>query len=229
MSTPHSPLEQGPRRTPGAGPFDRTRTATGIGPQTHCQLFSESSEPGMHPPGQIYAQQPLRPPYPNPASFPPPRTNYAKVVALVALALAPVSVLFLVMAWLYNSHATTTVVGDASTSEAVGAVCSPGTLGHPSQRDAPTFQGATDAAVCTAKVIAFPEAPDPSERWGPVWFIQFASPSAARNEAGTESLLGATAIGTIGGKNVVFVAPDDWTGVSLEPLAQFGFTIRPGR
>lgn len=206
-------------RTSPMAPIDRSSVH---GSQMNSQPISAPSAP-TYLPGRIQS------PYPQPPPLPPARRNLAKVVALVALALIPVAVFLLVAAWLFNSHTTTTAGSEASTSEAIAAVCSPGTFGHPSQQDAPAFPGATDVAECTAKLSALPDAPVASERYGPIWIVEFASPGAARSEAGTESLLGATAIGTIGSKNVIFVAPGDSTGASVQPLAQFGFIIRPGR
>jgi hypothetical protein len=147
----------------------------------------------------------------------------------VALALLAVGMLVLVVVGLHISGSTTTPGGGIATSAPVTAVCKPGSYTRPSQRDAPPFQGATDVAVCKAKISAFPEAPVPSERNGPIWIVQFPSLGAARKDSAIENFLGATAIATIGEKNVLFVAPADWTGAALEPLTQFGFVITPAR
>jgi hypothetical protein len=171
----------------------------------------------------------FQPPYPYMPPLPTSGRNYAKVVALVALALLAVGVLVLVVVGLHISGSTTTPGGAIATSAPVAAVCKPGSYKRPSQRDGPTFQGATDLAVCTATVAAFPDAPVPSERYGPIWIVEFPSLGAARNEAMAERFVGATAIATIGEKNVLFVATADWAGAALEPLAQFGFTITPAR
>lgn len=196
------------------------------GSQAVSQAFPQPPAPRMYPQGRF------EPPYPYPPPLPPPGRNYAKVVALVAIALLAVGVLVLVVLGLHISGSATTPGGGMATSAPVVAVCKPGSYGRPSQRYAPTFQGATDVAVCMGKLPWTTDDPvaegfDPSDRYGPIWIVQFSSLAAARNEATTDNLAGATTIGTVDGRTVLFFAPADWTGASLEPLAQFGFTVTP--
>jgi hypothetical protein len=229
MNSQDRPLHQGYGRTPPAG-LIYTANLAPRGVQMNSQPISQPPTPSYVPPGHMYAQGRLQSPYPNPS----PRRNYAKVVALVALALSAVGLLVigllvLVVVGVQRSNRLNTDVAEAVASVAVAAVCQPGSYGHARQRDAPTFQGATDTAVCTAKVSALLEAPVPTERYGPIWIAEFSSSRAARDEATRENLVGATAIATIDGKAVLAVAPADWAGVSLEPLAQFGFVITPTR
>lgn len=222
MTTQDRPFGQGQWRTPPNGPLDDARPVSTPGPQ-NPQPFPKPPPPHMYSHGVFQPAYAYTPP-------PPPRsTNYAKVFALVALALLAIGVLVLVVVGLHLSGSATTPGGGIATSAPVASVCKPGSYKRPSQRDAPTFQGANDTAVCTATVAAFPDAPVPSERHGSIWIVQFSSLGAARNEAMTERFVGATAIGAIGEKNVLFVATADWTGAALEPLTQFGFLITPAR
>ena len=158
----------------------------------------------------------------------PQRTNYAKVVALGAIALLAAIALVVLVVVLRSSS------GGVGTPAPVSAVCQPGSYTHNTGREVPTFQGSTDVAVCTGIVPWTSEDPtaqgfNPNDRYGSIWIVQFPSPGAARNDAATESMMAATAIGTVNGKTVLFVAPADWTGASLQPLIQFGFTVTPAR
>ena len=160
---------------------------------------------------------------------PPPRgTNYAKVIALVAVALLAVITLVILVVVLRNSG------GGIGTPAPLSAVCQPSSYAHKTGPDVPTFQGSTDVTECTGKIPWTSEDPaaqgfNPNDRYGPIWIVQFSSPGAARNAAATESFEGATAIGTVNGKTVLFIAPADWTGASLEPLTQLGFVITPAK
>lgn len=175
--------------------------------------------PGWYPPGP--------PPHPYPHLLQPPRRNHAKLIAFVAFPLIAVGLLVLVIAGIHSARNATNDGVDASAP--VAAVCQPGSYDHLSQRDAPTFQGATDIAECTARIpwtaLEVPEGFDPSDRYGPIWVVQFSSLGAAQNEATRESLADATTLGTISGKTVLFDSPADCNGASLEPLTQFGFAI----
>lgn len=222
MSTQDRHFDQGPWRTPPTGPHDDASPVSRPGPQ-NPQPFPPPPTP------HVYSHGVFHPPYPYSPPLPASGRNLAKVVAVVALALLAIGVLVLVVVGLHISGSATTPGGGIATSAPVASVCKPGSYKRPSQRDAPTFQGANDTAVCTATVAAFPDAPVPSERHGSIWIVQFSSLGAARNEAMTERFVGATAIGAIGEKNVLFVATADWTGASLEPLTQFGFLITPAR
>jgi hypothetical protein len=223
---------QGHWRTPPTEPVGRTNHVPGFGPQMQSQPLPQPHIPNMYAgwPQQVY-------PYPQP--FPPQRRTRRKVVAVVALPLLAVGLLVLVAVALHTLGGAATSRDEVPTSAPVAAVCQPGSYDvstgsttptlNKSGLEAPTFQGATDVAVCTAKVAIFAEPVRPGEQYGPIWIVQFSSPGAARSEAARENLLGATVIATISGKTVLFSAPADWTGASLEPLAQFGFTITPAR
>ena len=192
------------------------------GPQANSQPLSQ----GGYPRGWLTS------PYPQLPAVPP-RRNYAKAVALVALTLLAVSVLtvgvLVVIAVGHRvSNSPTNDGSDAIEAVAVSAVCQPGSYAHTRQEDAPTFQRATGTAGCTAKLSAFPAAPVPAERYGPLWIVQFPSPDIARSALAADHLMGATALSTNdSGKAVLVLAPADWTGISLEPLTQFGFVITP--
>jgi hypothetical protein len=168
------------------------------------------------------------PPYPPVQRGP----NYPKIVFFVALGLLLVVVLITVMVAVRHpkSGSTPAAGGQTGTSAAAAAVCRPGSLReHLSGPHVPTFTGATDVAQCTAKISAFPDAPPgipANERYGVIWIVQFPSPDTARTEAASKSLLAATAVVPRTG-TLLFAAPSDWTGTSLQPLAQFGFQITP--
>ncbi|OBA64706.1 hypothetical protein A5647_24860 [Mycobacterium sp. 1100029.7] len=138
-----------------------------------------------------------------------------------------VGLLVLIVVGLRMSRSHNDGAGDAIAAVAVAAVCQPGSYGHKARGEAPTFQGATDTAVCTAERSAFPDAPVPAERYGPLWIVQFPSPDKARTAIATDNLIGATALSTRGGNAVLVLAPADSTGISLQPLSQFGFVITP--
>jgi hypothetical protein len=171
---------------------------------------------------------PTHPPYPPVQRGP----NYPKIVFFVALGLLlVVATITVIVAIRHLKSGTTTAAGgETATSAATAAVCRPGSLReHLSGPHVPTFPGATDVAQCTAKISAFPDAPPDipaNERYGVIWIVQFPSADAARTEATSKNLLAATAVVPRTG-TVLFAAPSDWTGTSLQPLAQFGFQITP--
>lgn len=175
-------------------------------------------------------------PYPSYPPYPPPPVqrgpNYAKIIFFVALGLLAVLAVITVILTVkpHKSGSTTATSGGVTRSAAVAAVCQPGSLReHLSGRHVPPFRGATDIAKCTAKISAFPEAPPgtpPNERYGIIWIVQFSSPDAAHNEAVNKNPLAATAIVPLSG-TVLFAAPSDWTGASLQPLTHLGFQITP--
>jgi len=208
-SSPRGHWPTPPNHPPGRGPH-------------MSQPFSQPSIPNTYHPAWPRQAYPYPPPLP-----PQPRTR-AKAVAVVALSLSAIGLLVLVVIGLHGSGGATAAHDQVATSTEIAAICQPGSFEHKSGQDAPTFQGANDVAMCTAKIGAFPEAPTPSEQHGPIWIVQFPSSSAARNEARAENMVGATAITTIGGKTVLFCATADWTGASLEPLTQFGISITRG-
>jgi hypothetical protein len=174
-------------------------------------------------------------PYPSHPPYRPPPVqrgpNYAKIIFFVTLGLmVVVAVITVILAVrLHKSGSTTAASGGGATSAAVAAVCQPGSYEDMSGRHAPPFQGATDIAKCTAKISAFPNLPPdtpPDKRYGVLWIVQFSSPDATRNEAVSKNPLAATALVPLSG-TVLFVAPSDWTGASLQPLTHFGFQIMP--
>jgi hypothetical protein len=169
---------------------------------------------------------PSHPPYPPVQRGP----NYPKIVFFVALGLLLVVAVITVIVALRHPKSVSTPAAGGGTAASAAAVCQPGSLReHLSGPHVPAFQGATDVAQCTAKISAFPDAPadiPANERYGVIWIVQFPSPDAARTEAASKNLLAATAVVPRTG-TVLFAAPSDWTGTSLQPLAQFGFQITP--
>lgn len=168
--------------------------------------------------------------YPYPQPLPPPRRNNAKAVGIVALAVLAVVLLVIVGLALNTSGSSPVAGGGIGASAPVTAVCQPGSYKHPSQDETPSFGDATDIAVCTAKIAWTSEPPvRPGEQYGPIWIVQYPSLGAAQDAAHEpmQAVMGSTAITTINGKTVLFIAGVDQTGVSLEPLAQFGFAITP--
>ena len=169
-------------------------------------------------PEQNY-HHPSYPPYPPPPVQRGP--NYAKIIFFVALGLLVVVAIItaIVAVRLHKSGGTTAASGGVTRSAEIAAVCQPGSLrehlsGH-------------SAMHCKNK--RFPEAPPgtpPNGRYGVIWIVQFSSPDAARSEAVNKNALAATAIVPLSG-TVLFAAPSDWTGASLQPLTHFGFQIKP--
>ena len=130
----------------------------------------------------------------------------------------------------WAAESTRLIPNDAiATSAQVAAVCQAGSYEHRTGRDNPWpgVPGVTDVAVCTGKIAWTSEVPvNPGGQYGPIWILQFSSPRAARNDVATQNMLGATALGVISGKPVLFAAMADYSGFSLQPLAaQFGFSI----
>ncbi len=175
---------------------------------------------GYQPPQAYYPQ--VAPPQYVPPPRRRPRGFWAFMIfAGIALALLGVIVLVTVLT------SPKPIANDPiATSAQVAAVCQAGSYKHPSARDNPFSgtPGVTDVAGCTARIAAFspPKGFKPSERWGPIWIIQFSSRSAALDEIPTERLIGDATLTTIDGKTVLFTAPADLAGVALRPLAQFG-------
>jgi hypothetical protein len=167
--------------------------------------------------------------YPYPQPSPPPRTSNAKVLGIVALALLAVCLLLIVGVALHNSGSSPTAGGGISTSAPVTAVCQGGSYKHPGEEETPGFGKATDIAVCTGKIAWTSEPDRPGEEYGPIWIVQFPSLNAARDGVAYQQLAGATAIASIDGKALLFFAPADMTGVSLQPPSRFGFAITPAR
>lgn len=175
---------------------------------------------------------PSGPPYPPPVQRGP---NYAKIVFFAALGVLMVVAVITVLTLagrLNNSSSTSSAGGRTTRSAEIAAVCQPGSLReHLSGPHVPPFQGATDIAECMAKISAFPKAPPDApakakERYGVIWIVQFSSPDAARNEAANTNLLAATAIVPLS-RTLLFAAPSDWTGASLQPLTHFGIQVTP--
>jgi hypothetical protein len=191
------------------------------GHQINSQPISQSPAPSMYPPGQIRA------PYPYPPPPPSPRRNHAMVVALVAIALMAVGLCVLVVVGLY-------IFGRSNTrwDEHACGGCGRVPAGFLSASESTRRTWHSRARLTSrvhSKNYRVSDAPVPSERYGAICIVQFSSSGAARNEAATESALGATATAVIGGKSPLFCAPADWTGASLQPLAHFGFVITPTR
>jgi hypothetical protein len=209
------------RRTPPGGPVRGANHAPRLGPQMQSQPIPQPHMPNMYPSGWPQRS------YPYPQRFPPQRRSNAKVAGIVALAVLAVGLLVIVGVALHSSPAAG---GGSSASAPVTAVCQQGSYTHPSQEEAPSFGDATDTAVCTGKIAWTSEPPvRPGEEYGPIWIVKFPSRDAARDEVAEGQLAGATAIATIDGKIVLFFAPADMTGVSLQPLSQFGSDITPAR
>ena len=78
------------------------------------------------------------------------------MIAIVAVVLAAVVAVITVGTAVWVHRASSDVV---ATSAPVAAVCHPGSYEHPSKRDTPYFRGATDVAVCTAKIAWTSEVP----------------------------------------------------------------------
>ena len=172
---------------------------------------------GSRPP-QAYYPQMAPPPY-----VPPPRPNHSFRAFLILVGIILVAVGVTVTAVVL---APSKVNDPIATSAQVAAVCQAGSYEHPSAQDNPYSgtPGVTYVGVCTAQIAAFspPKGFKPSERWGPIWIIQFSSRGAALDWVPTERLLGATTLITIDGKTVLFAAAADYAGVALRPLVQFG-------
>jgi hypothetical protein len=211
-------------RTPPGRPVGGANYASGLGPGMQSHSLPQPHMPNMYASG--WPQQA----YPYPQPVPPQRRSNAKVMGIVALAVLVVGLLVIVGVALHSSGSSPAAGGGTNTSAPVAAVCQPGSYKHPGQEATPSFGDATDIAVCTGKIAWTADPPDrPGEEYGPIWIIQFASLDAARDEVAEGQLAGATAIATIDGKTVLFFAPADMTGVSLQPLTQFGFTVKPAR
>jgi hypothetical protein len=171
--------------------------------------------------------------YPHP---PPPRRGPSsfKVIAVAAVASLAVIALVALVTAIHNSatNAITTTPSDAiATSAPVNAVCQPETYEHSSGPDTPNFEYATYIASCTANIALFSaaEVARPGDEHGPLWVVQFPSPGAAQDEVARQAVGGATAVTTISGKAVMFFAPADFRGVTLQPLAQSGIRVNRAR
>ena len=178
------------------------------------------------PPQVYYPQAPL------PQYVPPPRRRpHYGLWALLIIAGTTVALLG-VIALVTVLTPPKPMNDPIATSAQVAAVCQAGSY-HKDGRDAPDWgvPGVTDEAWCTAQIAAItvPKGFNPNDRWGGIRIIQFSSLGAARDFAAIWGVLSAMTITTIDGKTVLFGAAGDPAGVSLQPLAQFGFTITPAQ
>lgn len=132
-----------------------------------------------------------------------------------------VGLLLLVIAGLHSSNSSTTARSGATTQTArsstsdqwFAAVCQPGTF-HNGGRE--VLPNAEAGASCMT-----------SPRGGPIFAGQYSSLFVARNDAAVFHMGSSAIIATDSGGYALFVAPTDRSGASLQPLAQFGFTITP--
>ena len=174
-----------------------------------------------------YRGAPYPVPYPPRPPQPPPRRNYAKVIALVAVALLAVMALVVVVIVLRSSgNSTTTTATSApattSTSEQwYAAVCQPGTLRF--GVGGTMFPHADSDGYCLSNASSMSR---------PIWIAVYSRVDVGWMKEDPGAKYHPFAWATIvadNGDTVLIVAPNDSTGASLEPLAQFGFTITPSQ
>jgi hypothetical protein len=145
------------------------------------------------------------------------------VVALVALAVAAIIAVIGLVAVLHHTGSTTTGSGSVPTTSMIrpsssddwyAAVCRPGTFhngsGHLHNADHGT-------ASCL------------SPSGGPILMGEYSSAYMARNDAAFFSMGSSASLVADSGVTVLFIAPADYTGTALQPLAQYGFTITSSR
>jgi hypothetical protein len=151
----------------------------------------------------------------------PRKRNHAKVIAIVASALAAFVALIVLGVALHNSGATTAQSGSAATrtpqasslDDWLNAMCKPGSFfngGHV------LHNADGGSASCV------------SLKGNPILIGQYSSEYMARNDAAILHS-GCSAIMATDSGYELFVAPVDRSGKSLEPLSRFGFTVTPNQ
>lgn len=184
----------------------------------HRQQKPQRPRPNFPPPPQVGQAHGYPPPYP---PSPPGRVNpnHAKVIALVTIGVLAAIVLIVVAVFALgnntagNSHKS--AVQNSSSDQWFAAVCRPGSL----RTDQGTrLPNAVSGGFCVSSVGG-----------SAIDFGQYNSEYVARNDGRGQFIDGSYAIIKDTDGWMIFRDVNDRTGASLQPLAQYGFTIASGR
>lgn len=155
---------------------------------------------------------------PYPCYPPQPKRNYWKWWLTLVVAVV-IGAMILVAVGLHSTVTTTTSPTSSAptvstSSQWLDAVCKPGEV----------IQGGGNGKWLTGADGGH-DSCGASQGHGWIYAGQYSSESLARHDARIMQITGSTAMVPDTGGYMLFTNPTDPTGVSLEPLTQFGFTI----